>query len=549
MVIKKFASLLITGLLLGVLGTALAVDLHTVYQDAIAFDPVFHKAMADWRVAQQASPLARAGNGSPGTGLFPNIDLQGNYVHTMARQSSAGMAQSGQYDTYGYQVNVTQPLFNFATWMSIQAADYSVRAATALYLAAAQQLMLRVATAYFEVLRAHDALLLTRAQQNQFQHQLATAQQKFKVGLIAVTGVYDAKASFDRAMADAIRDRNQLQDRIEDLRAITGKTYPVLLGLKDTVPLIMPQPVQVDGWVKAALAHNYLLQADLNSMLSARQAIKAAASVKLPIVNAVASYQDGSSQALSLSPPGVTPSVRLQEGTVGAQLDIPLFRGSYDIQNTKQARYQYLSAVDQLHIDQRAVEKNTRQAYLGVESGISEIQAGQQAILSASNQLKATRAGYIVGTRTMVDVLYSVTLLTQTQLAYANDRYNYLEGIFNLKLQAGTLSVDDIQTINRWLGPSVAIAKHLMPLAQLNHSKMHTSKGQRTVNGPNKKAAVGVMKKTRHGKVEHFTKKSVKKHKKAALPVPAAPGAGASVQGVQYSLSQRHSVSSMLPPP
>lgn len=432
------------------LGTTNADNLADVYQQALVNDPTFKKAEADWLTAKENLPLSWTGNGGAGSGLFPNIDFSTTVGRTYIY---GGNSQATQY-----QVTLTQPIFNLSTWESISAAGYAVKAATAQYLAAGQALISRVANAYLEVLRANEALTVTHAKQKQFKHEYVTAQAKYEVGLIAVTGVYDAKAKYDDSVAQLIKEKNDLQNRLEDLSAITGKNYESITVLKSAIPLVVPQPKNIDEWTTIANKQNYELQANLNSMLASRQNIKAAATGNMPTLNLVGAYSNGTINEVTNLPAGSVGPIP-EQTQVGLQLNFPVLRGGYDIVNTKQARYKYLAASDQMAISYRKVKSQTRQAYLGVKSGISQIKADKQAIESAKQQLRATQEGYTVGTRTMVDVLDSVTALSTAQLQYANDRYNYVESIFNLKQQAGTLSPNDIQDINGWLDGTAKVAE------------------------------------------------------------------------------------------
>jgi len=322
--------------------------------------------------------------------------------------------------------------------------------------------MQRTAQAYFNVLRAYDELRYTIANKKSVWQQLVTAKQKFQVGLIAITGVYNAQASYDADVANEIGARNNLSNQLENLRAITGVGYTQLNSLIDQLPLVVPAPSNIDAWVKTADAQNYQIKADQFTMLQAGKNIDAIASGHVPTINALGSYQDATSGALQ--PGGLVVGSHTRNAAGILQLNVPLLQGGYVIEATKQARYQYLSASDQLEIDHRTVVNQTRQAFLGVQSGISQIRADREAIISAKNQLAATRAGYVVGTRTMVDVLQSVTSLTQAQQSWADDRYNYVEDIIRLKQQAGTLSPSDLAKLNQWLNGQVTFQTTQPPI-------------------------------------------------------------------------------------
>lgn len=449
---KKYRVLTAVVVACGFACTVSAADLLQVYNQALKSDPTFTKAQADWQTAKMNFPLALTGSGVAGSGLFPNISGTADYGTAYSKNVNIG--SEGTFQPLEYSASITQPIFNLQTWQEIAGASYAVKSATATYLAAAQNLMARSAFAYFEVLRFNDDLHYILAQKKEDLHQLDTAQQKFKVGLIAITGVYNAQASYDADIANEIGARNNVSNQLENLRAITGVGYTQLNGLMDHLPLVVPAPKNIDAWVQTANAQNYQLKSDQFSMLQAAKNIDAIAAGHMPVLEGIGSYVDSSSG--SLLGGGIVTDTHFRNASALLQLNVPIFEGGYLIEATKQARYQYLSASDQLEIDHRTVVNQTRQSFLGVQSGISQIEADKEAITSAKNQLAATRAGYVVGTRTMVDVLQSVTSLTQAQQAWANDRYNYVEDIIKLKQQAGTLSPADLVTLNQWLdGPTV----------------------------------------------------------------------------------------------
>lgn len=424
----------------GVLINATADNLAQIYQQALTGDPAYQKAHADWLTAKELLPLAETGNGTAGSGLFPNIDFSAGATHTY-------LSNSDGYDRV-YGVNITQPIFNLATWKSIESAAYSVKAATATYVSSTQALINQVAVAYFEVLRANEKLQLTLAEKKQFLSEYKIAKQKFDVGLIAIASVYDAQSKYDESVAEEITDRNQLENALGDLTAITGKEYQSVYELKKVIPLIVPKPEKKSAWVEIANKQNYTIQADLNNMLATKQNVSVARYAKLPTLNATGAYSNGSTDINDADP---------EYAQLGLSLNFPILRGGYDIVNTRQARYQYLAASDQLALDHRTVINNTGQAYLGITSGIGKIKASQQSIKSAEAQLEATQAEYDAGTRTMTDLLDSITNLTSAKQKYADNRYDYIESIFNLKLQAGTLSPQDIKQINSWLGSKIKV--------------------------------------------------------------------------------------------
>lgn len=433
-----------TALFFVLMPTIYADNLIQVYFQAVGNDPTFLKAHANWLSAQQNLSIAMSGTGAPGSGLFPYVTITGSLTRTHQLNSASG---------YGYLVTLTQPIFNYATWKSISRARFTVKAATATYIAAAQDLMFRTAQAYFDVLNAYDQLRFRLAQKESFLHQLITAEEKFKVGLIAITGVYDAQASYDQSVAQEIQDRNNLANKLENLSAITGREYSSLAGLKKTIPLVIPYPRDINAWTMMAERQSYYIQSALYAMLAQRELVKQTAAAWYPTLTGVITHginQQG-------FPPNTGPiaAVNTATTTSGINLNFPIFQGGYVIHSLRQQEYNYLSASQQLNLTHRQVVQQIRQAYLGVNSGISKIKADKQAIVSAQNKLEATQAGYVVGTRTMVDVLYAVTELYQAEQQWASDRYTYIINIITLKQQAGTLSPEDLMEINSWLGKPV----------------------------------------------------------------------------------------------
>ena len=451
---KKFLIFVLILFSLAAVPLLYAEDLVQVYCQALASDPTFQKAHADFLSARQNLPIAMSGTGMPGSGLFPFVTIAAGLNRTYQRIERGSSSVSGYFNQHNYQVTVTQPIFNYATWKAISSASFSVKAATATYIEATQDLIFRTAKAYFDVLDAYDQLQFTLAQKESFYHQLLTAEEKFKVGLIAITSVYDAQASYDQAIAQEIQDRNNLDNQLENLRAITGQEYRSLASLKKSIPLVIPHPRNIDAWTAVAERQSFAIQSALYTMLARRETVKQTAAQRYPTLTGTFFYgiQEG----------GVAPSFAetlsdrtTTTATAGLNLNFPVFQGSFVTHSTRQQEYNYLSVSDQLNFTHHDVVRQTRQAYLGIDSGISKIRADRQAIISAQKKLEATQAEYVVGTRTMVDVLDAVTSLYQAQQQWATDRYSYIINIITLKQQAGTLRPRDLAQINTWLGKAV----------------------------------------------------------------------------------------------
>src|SRR3990167_784665 len=222
----------------------LAENLMQVYQQALKHDPIFAQAESTWHAQQMNLPIARAGY-LPQVGLTGSAARQYNNVDPSYYQFSPSYSWQ-----YAYNLTLTQPLFNYAVWSQIKGADATVKPATATYFAAQQSLMQRVAQAYFAILQAYDQLRYTIANKRAVWEQYLTAREQFRVGLIAITDEYDARSRYDQVVAQQISAQNNLNVQIENLRAITGQSYPSLKGLGKHLPLLAPVPNNMRQWIQ-----------------------------------------------------------------------------------------------------------------------------------------------------------------------------------------------------------------------------------------------------------------------------------------------------------
>lgn len=431
------------------LGTQIAVgeNFVQVYRDALKNDPTFKQAQATWLSTKQNLPIATSQ-------LLPTLDITAGVNRNFSKTKLSLL--NGYYNSNNYGINLTEQVFNYANWMAISGAKSQVKSATATYLAALQDLMSRTSTAYFNVLIAASELRFTIAQKNAIWQQYVQSEQKYKVGLIAITPVYDAQAQYDIAVSREIADRNAVDNALENLRAITGKLYGNLAALGDRqVPLYIPLPRNIDKWTQIALQQNWTIIAQKYLLMFDRRTIQQTAAGNYPTVNAAASWgatnysHDGPSQG----------RFNNQTSAIGLSMDFPFYQGGLISAQTKQQEYNYLNDSATLMFDHRQVVSQTRQAYLGIIAGISGVKADRQSVISNQNSLNATKAGYAVGTRTMVDMLLALSQLYAAQRIYAQDQYNYILSIIKLKQQAGILSEKDIVKINSWLIENLPLIK------------------------------------------------------------------------------------------
>jgi outer membrane protein len=519
-------------------GGAYATDLAGVYNQALKTDPTYKVAEATWLSAKENLPLALVGTGAAGTGLFPNVTVGGLLAKSRIKTSGSSNSKT-TYTDKQYTLTVTQPIFNLATWSGIRQAGFGVRSAYAAYVAAGQDLINRVAIAYFEVLRANETLQYTIKEKEADKWELITDLEKYKVGLTAVTGVYNSQASYDSQIATEISDRTTLRDNAENLRVIVGKLYSSFKQLPAKLPAVIPTPASMEAWVKLAAKQSYAIKSARMTMWQNQQAIKTSMAGVAPTLNATGSYEyDDYSAGFATNNPGQKTSTK--SGQVGLALNFPLVQGGYVWVNTKQARANYLQASDNLQLTYANTINSTRQSYLSISTGIAEIDADAQSVLANEKNLEATRAAYLVGTRTMVDVLMAIADLYSAKKSWASARYDYIEALFQLKYNAGTLAPKDVATVNSWLQGSVkmkytqpsykkdpyynaaniALLKGYNRPSQSTSSSSKKSKQQKTASRAVVKPAAKPVSKPKAVAVP-AKKTVVKPAKKPALPSPA----------------------------
>lgn len=427
--------------------TAHATDLLTVYNQALSSDPVYLSQVAQTMASVSKDPAARAS-------LLPQINLQASVGHAHSNTKTAAsvdantnetnVAQSA--NTRGYTLSLTQPIFNFTSFASWRSAKANAKAAQAALVAAQQNLIVRVANAYFAVLQAEDLLSYDQGQKKAFKEQMEQAQQQFDAGLKTITDVYNARAAYDGAVAQVIADQNAVDNAYENLKAITGERYTSLTPLSAKFPLSKPAPENIESWGHNAVSTNWNVQSAYYTTLAAQQTLRASVGGHLPTLDFIASDSYTRNQYT-----GNDGASRVRNDSLGLQLNLPIFSGggvSAQVE-ASQANYEY--AQQQLELTRRTVLNNTRQAYLGVLASISKLKADEQNVLSNRSAVESMKAGYEIGTQTMVDVLNTQKNLYTALSNYAADRYTYVNTSLQLKNAAGTLNLEDLRTLNVWL--------------------------------------------------------------------------------------------------
>ncbi|NMH60361.1 outer membrane channel protein TolC [Alteromonas ponticola] len=447
---KKTLLSLIIGM--GLTTSALADDLMQVYQQAMANDPLVNRAKAQRDAAFEGISISRAN-------LLPQ--LSGYVAYTMSggeRTQYIGENQTftldSDTDTTAYGIDLSMSLYDHANWVGLDRAEKVAEQSDAQYAATLQELIVRVVTTYFDVLRARDNVTFVRAEKRAIERQLEQTRQRFEVGLTAITDVHEAQANFDNTVAQEIQAENQLESALESLRVITGKYHDKLYGLDtENFSAEPPAPQNVSEWLGIAEDKNLTLLADRLAVDIAKEDISSARSGHLPTLglqaNASKSKNDVSSED------GIAYETPYQDSySATVQLSVPLFSGFRTSAAADQARHLYVSASEDLEFSYRQTVQSVRSSYNDVKASISTIRALEQAVVSARSALQATEAGFDVGTRTIVDVLNSTRNLFDARRNLSGARYDFIQAVVNLKQAAGNLTQNDIEMINKGLEPA-----------------------------------------------------------------------------------------------
>jgi outer membrane protein len=443
-----------------------AEDLKAVYERALANDPQIREADALRRAARESRPQAWAAilpqisgsasktkSDNSSTGQFPQEQRLPDGQTVVLNFLSASVSEP---ETDRWSLDLRQSLVSWDNWVAIKRASRQVAQAEADFQAAEQQLILRVSEAYFNVLAAQDAVEAQSSSFEAISRQLEQAEKRFEVGLIAITDVQEAKAARDSSAASVIAAKRQLASAEELLREITAEKYTTLAKPGDAMPLKSPEPAEEAQWVERSMEQNLALVSSRLAADIARDNVRAAFGGHLPELDLVASK----SKVETTSP------INFVSGNVGTRLSdtedesyslqvtMPIFSGGATQSRVRQTEFQWRAARERLTRVSRQTERQARDAYLGVLSEISRVTALRQALESSQTALKATEAGYEVGTRTAVDVLEGRRSLAVAQTNYSRSRYDYILNVMRLRLASGTLDRTTLEEVNGWLSTS-----------------------------------------------------------------------------------------------
>ena len=425
--------------------TVAAADLLSIYREAQTADALYAAARASYQAGQEKLPQGLSG-------LLPAVTLSANTQYNdrdlQFRGAGAPLSSSSRFNSNGVNVVATQPLFRLQNWITYEQAKNQVSQAEATFLQANQDLILRVAQTYFDVLLAENNVTLAAAQKAAFAEQLAQAKRNFEVGTATITDANDAQARHDLAASQEIAAQNDLEIKKQGLRQIIGRVAPELARLGARFAPALPTPNNMDSWVDQAGASSLQVKIAQSTLDIAGQDVAKNRGGHLPTLDAVASYSD-QSQAV-----GIQGGSGFDNTTkyIGLQLALPIYQGGLVNSKVKEAIANQEKARQDLENTKRTVALATRTAFLGATNGVAQIKALETALISSQSSVDSTKLGQEVGVRTQVDVLNAQQQLISTRRDHAQAIYTYAINVLKLKAAAGTLTEDDVTHVNLWLG-------------------------------------------------------------------------------------------------
>ncbi|WP_299685285.1 outer membrane channel protein TolC [uncultured Vibrio sp.] len=433
---KKLLPLFISAAIGSLSTSAFADTLAEIYDQAKQNDPQLLRSAAQRDAAFEAVTSSRSS-------LLPQINLTASYDINRGDRSDDRFNSN----VWGAALGFTQELYQRSSWITLDTAEKTARQSDSAYAAQQQALILRVASAYFEVLRAQDNLEFVRAEKAAVARQLEQTKQRFEVGLSAITDVHDAQAQYDAVLADEVLAENTLTNNYEGLREITGQEHSNLSILDTDRFSASESSESAAALVEQAEQKNLSLLASRISQDIAKDNISLAHSGHLPSLTLDGSYalaeQSNSSNSIN--------DYDSDNLNLGLNLVVPLYTGGNTTSLTKQAEYNYVAASEDLEATYRSVVKDVRAFNNNISASIGALRAYEQSVISAQSALEATEAGFDVGTRTIVDVLDSTRRLYDANKNLSDARYDYILSVLQLRQAVGTLSEQDIVDVNAGL--------------------------------------------------------------------------------------------------
>lgn len=439
---KKLAWLIVSPFLASPL---FAADLMQIYREAQDNDPTFAAARATREAGQEKTSQARAA-------LLPSLTLSGNTVwneNEISAHSGPSIAKP-KYNSNGYQLALSQPLFRWQSWVAYGQSKLQVAQAEANFVQARQDLILRVSQAYFDALYAIENLKAVRANKTAIAQQLESAKKNFEVGTATITDTHEAQARYDLALAQEIAAESDLEIKQHTLQSIIGRIPGPLAPTRKDTELSAPQPNDMNQWVTAAEKDSITVQIQQATADIAAREVDKQRAAHYPTVDLVANQGYAKSFASAY---GVYDT---DFRNIGVQVNIPLYQGGLVVSREREAAANRMAAQSGLDAARRGAALSARQYYLGVTNGLAQVKALKAALVSSQSALESNKLGYEVGVRINIDVLNAENQVYVTRRDLAKATLDTLMSQLRLKAATGALGEDDVAQINALLDPSTA---------------------------------------------------------------------------------------------
>ena len=433
----------------------LALSIHSaadslldIYNDALENDPQYKSAEFSYLAGKEIKVQGRAG-------LLPNVSIS---AQTNWNEYYQNGDLQNEYNNFSSSARLTQPLIRLDSWFKYRQSKFLTDAAEADFAYSQQALIVRTAELYFNVLRAIDNLSAARSEEKAIKKQLDQIRQRYEVGLAAVTEVQEAQLAFDLSLASRTRVEGEVYTAKEALNALVGREILSLDGLVNDLNVTNPVPASKEEWARKAVENNFRLQAANLRKFASKNNARSVASNHLPKVDIVGVQTESETNQYAfdgLNTGGafdITVPDETQRDTYSLQLSMPIFQGGAVISRTKQAYAESNKSTEDALFTERSVIQDVRSQYSNVVTLVANLRAQKQAVVSASSALEATKVGYEVGTRNIVDLLQAEKNLYSAERNLSNAKYDYLITTLRLHLAAGTLSPENLIEINNLLG-------------------------------------------------------------------------------------------------
>lgn len=433
-----------------------ATDLADAFRDAQDHDPVVAAAAAGLEAFQEAIPQTRSA-------LLPDIRIGGN-TSWNERSFPGGPTfnpitgglievEDQEFNEHSWQAQISQPLLDMEAWFNHRSSIAGVEGAEWDFAATEQQLIVRTVIAYLDVLRAEDLLDATEAAEAAVKRQLEQVQQRFDVGLVAITDVLEAQAGYDSAVVVRVQAAGDHDIFFETLRTLTGQPYDSIDRISESLPIVDPSPGNEEEWVNTALATNLSIRSATAQLESAERALRARRSGHLPTIDASISHSHFVTGGQAFL------GDKTDQDTYALSITLPIYQGGLTSSRAREAR-SLAEQSRQILMDRRlTVSRDTRNLFKSVATDVVRVGARLKTIASSESALEATETGYEVGTRNIVDVLQAQNRLYSSQFDYADSRYNYIIDLMLLKQAAGTLADEDLGDLNGYADPNNPVTR------------------------------------------------------------------------------------------